>query len=75
MRSPEPPSTLLPTAAVAKLLDLHPQTLRLWRVRGGGPDYVKIGARVRYDLADVRTWIDLNKHASTAAAASKRGAR
>lgn len=32
------------------------QTLANWRASGKGPRFVKIGARVTYDVADVVAW-------------------
>jgi predicted DNA-binding transcriptional regulator AlpA len=34
--------------------------LRLRRMRGEGPPYIKIGRAVRYDIRDLDDW--LNKH-------------
>ncbi len=56
---------LLGTKDAAKLLGLAPQTLAIMRVEGGGPQYVKLGRRVLYDLADLSVWIEGNKRAST----------
>ena len=34
------------------------QTLQKWRLFGKGPVFLKIGASVRYDKADVDRWLD-----------------
>lgn len=39
--------------------------LELAAVRGDGPPMVRIGRSVRYRVADIRTWIDSHKVAST----------
>jgi len=44
----------------AKMLGVQEQTLRAWRVRGTGPDFVRYGGpkgRVRYTLEAIETWI------------------
>jgi predicted DNA-binding transcriptional regulator AlpA len=35
---------------------LSPRTLERWRWRGLGPQYLKVGGRVVYRLADIRAW-------------------
>ena len=52
----DPESMLLPAEA-ADFLGISPRTLEAWRVRGGGPPFVKIGARaVRYQRAGLITY-------------------
>jgi predicted DNA-binding transcriptional regulator AlpA len=49
---------LLRTEAVALLLNVSPQTLAIWRMKGLGPRFIKIGARaVRYRPEDVDDFI------------------
>lgn len=48
---------LMTTADVAKMSRLAVGTLEKFRLRGGGPDFVRIGASVRYRRADVLAWI------------------
>lgn len=44
---------------VAELTRLSVRTLQGLRHRGGGPRWVKLGARaVRYRLEDVQAWVD-----------------
>ena len=50
-------SDLLTTEDVAELLQLSPYSLMVWRSRGQGPAYVKVGRLVRYKRADVEAWI------------------
>ncbi|MEZ4315806.1 MAG: helix-turn-helix domain-containing protein [Polyangiaceae bacterium] len=54
------------TKEAASLLGFPPQTLRRWRVRGGGPPYAKIGGRVRYRHADLAAWIEGRVQKNTA---------
>jgi predicted DNA-binding transcriptional regulator AlpA len=41
-------STLLTEAQVAEKWGLSRKTLQAWRIKGGGPKYVKMGRSVRY---------------------------
>lgn len=45
----------LTTADLAKRWRLHAVTLRMWRQRGQGPRFTKVGGRVLYKLSDVIT--------------------
>ncbi len=40
----------------ADLLGLSKRTLQAWRVRGGGPPFLKLGRLVRYDAAMLWDW-------------------
>lgn len=51
----------------AEYLRLGVSTLNTYRVKGGGPPYIKMGATVRYDSEDLDAWIDLKKRMSTSA--------
>ena len=42
----------------AAALSVHPFTLKRWRMRGYGPQAVKVGGRLRYRLSDIRGWLD-----------------
>lgn len=61
--------TLLTTAEAAEYLRLRPQTLRLYRCRGGGPPYCRSGARPLYRLSDLLAWLDGRTWTSTSAEA------
>lgn len=41
----------------AKVLGVNVRTLANWRVRGYGPQYVKVGARVRYRGSDLEAYL------------------
>jgi predicted DNA-binding transcriptional regulator AlpA len=48
---------LLNQAAVAAILGVKPRTLEDWRLRGTGPDYIRISSRcVRYNPFAVAAW-------------------
>jgi hypothetical protein len=49
----------------AGMLGVSIAAMRAWRVRGGGPSYVKVGHLVRYRPADIKAFIDHNLRAST----------
>lgn len=42
----------LTTEEAAKFLDVKPNTLEIWRVRGYGPSFHKFGRNVRYHIID-----------------------
>lgn len=53
------PLQLLSTAKVAALLGLKPQSLRAMRLRGTGPEYIRIGGprgRACYTVSSVMAW-------------------
>ena len=49
-----PYHTKLTTEEAAAYLRLQPGTLEVWRCRGRGPKYQKMGRRVIYDIADIK---------------------
>ena len=62
---------LLNSAETAAILGIKLNTLEIWRIRGNGPTYVKLGsdsrAPVRYRRADVIAWIEQRLRSSTSA--------
>ncbi|MCH8824814.1 MAG: helix-turn-helix domain-containing protein [Planctomycetes bacterium] len=56
-----PVQLLLSTRAAAHALSLSPR--KLWSLTAGGKiPCVRIGRAVRYDLNDLREWIESHKH-------------
>ena len=62
------------SSAIPKLLNVNEAAERLGlsvsylnkaRLTGGGPAFIKIGARVAYDPADLVAWLDGQRHNST----------
>jgi hypothetical protein len=50
----------------AKLLGLSPRTLQGYRVKGGGPPFVKISHKVvRYKVSDLMDWVSSRKRKNT----------
>jgi hypothetical protein len=52
---------LVSTKELSKMWDMPESTLRYWRCAGIGPTYVKLGGRIKYDLADVEAYVRANK--------------
>lgn len=61
-------SAYLRTADAAKLLSLSEGTLANWRVRGDGPPFVKLGARIAYSPEQVIAWAESRRCRSTSEA-------
>jgi hypothetical protein len=49
----------------AEILGLKVSTLRRWRWAGCGPEYVKLGASVRYDPRALAEFVDAGRRSST----------
>jgi len=63
------PTLGLTTEQAAQSLALSRRTLEGWRVRGGGPAFVKLTRGVvRYRLEDLRTWLEERTVQNTAQA-------
>lgn len=50
---------------LAELLSVTTGQLAQMRYLGTGPEYVKVGTRVRYSPSDVRTWLDEQRRVRT----------
>jgi len=67
------PDQLLTEKEAAELICYSQRALQNWRVRGGGPQYVKVSARsIRYQRRDVMSWIEERKRQDTAQTVSYR---
>ncbi len=66
---------LLTSEQTAALLGLKPKCLDVWRLRGQGPTFIKLGTKkqspVRYKRSDVEGWLEANSFASTSAYSAK----
>lgn len=58
-------SAVLDTRAAADFLGVSARTLEGFRVRGGGPRFVKIGGAVRYRLASLEKYLRHQERTST----------
>ena len=56
---------LLTPAQTAQRLGVQMRTLEAWRLRGGGPKYIKVGRLVRYRERDVAEWLASRERTST----------
>jgi excisionase family DNA binding protein len=57
---------LLTTRQAARLLGFSPRALEGWRLRGGGPAFVRVSRRsVRYRRADLDRWAEERLRIST----------
>ena len=70
------PTPMLTTPQTARYLGVKPQTLRKWRLVGGGPPYTRLGdsprARAAYRMVDLDAWLAARTFVSTAAEAVAR---
>lgn len=54
----------------AEFLSYSVRALQNWRVRGGGPKYVKVSARsIRYRRRDLIAWVDARTFSNSTEAA------
>lgn len=65
-------TTLLNNEAAASALGISPVTLKIWRCKGKGPRFIKLGeskqAGVAYDPVEIDAWKAARTFASTSAA-------
>lgn len=62
---------LIKPAQLSALLRVSTKTLAMWRCKGKGPVFIKVGGRVMYPEDRVRSWLVENEARSTAQAQSK----
>lgn len=60
-----PREPLIDTDGAAELLRVSRRTIEAWRLRGGGPRFVRVGRAVRYRVRDIEDWIELGERTST----------
>lgn len=65
------PDAALSENQAAEFLGVSVRTLQAWRVRGGGPRYLKMGSSVRYQ----RRWLVAFQKAHTVGSTSESDAR
>jgi len=59
----------------ADYLGYSVRALQNWRVRGGGPRFVKVSARsIRYRRRDLRAWVEARLQSHTSEPAASRAA-
>lgn len=64
-------STVLTEAQLAERWYISKKTLQAWRLKGGGPEFVRIGSAIRYLLSAVSEYETNNTHSSTSSGAAK----
>jgi predicted DNA-binding transcriptional regulator AlpA len=62
---PRDPDVLLFGAEAAYLAGLSARTFEAFRLKGGGPSFVKLGRAVRYRRGDVLAWATAKLRRST----------
>ena len=65
MTEPISPKALINETEAARILGLSPKTLRRWRWAGKPPRFIRIGAAIRYDPADLAAFIEAGRRNST----------
>ena len=59
-------NNLLDQGEVADLLGIHPKTLGLWREKGIGPPWIRLGEKlIRYEVEGVRAWVESQREKAT----------
>ncbi|MEQ8268303.1 MAG: helix-turn-helix domain-containing protein [Parvibaculum sp.] len=62
---------LLNEHEAAEFLSYTTRALQNWRVRGGGPNYIKVSARsIRYRRRDLIAWVEERTYSNSSQAAS-----
>lgn len=61
----EAPARLLDDRDLEELTGIKRQTWAVWRMRGVGPVFLKIGRRCRYRPSDVEAFLAAREHTST----------
>lgn len=54
----KPPRAYLDTRGAADHLGLSTQQLELWRMKGGGPAFHRVGRKCLYAVEDLRAFMD-----------------
>lgn len=54
------PPPLLTQNELSEWLNLTPRTLEIWRLKGTGPSFRRIGKGVRYERDKVQDWLSNN---------------
>ncbi|MBN1356899.1 hypothetical protein JXA40_11615 [bacterium] len=69
------PKQLISTAQAAEMLGVRPQTMRIWRVKGCGPKYVRYGGtrgKVFYHPDEIQSWLVMRTYDSTSEESARR---
>jgi predicted DNA-binding transcriptional regulator AlpA len=66
----EPQSSLVKVRGASKVTGFSESQLNKLRVYGGGPEYIKIGKSVFYELSALHAWIAAHRRSSTSQSAA-----
>ncbi|MBI1821140.1 MAG: helix-turn-helix domain-containing protein [Nitrospirae bacterium] len=59
-------SELMSETEAAKFLNITPRCLQNWRLRGGGPQFIRYSRRcIRYRKVDLEVWLESRVMTST----------
>jgi predicted DNA-binding transcriptional regulator AlpA len=61
------------TSELAGELELAENTLRVWRVQGRGPKFLKLGSRVVYRRSDIEEWLSASTYHNTSEVGARGG--
>ncbi len=50
-------TAMLNTKEAAQYLRLSTKTLEAWRLKGRGPNFVRMGSRIAYRQTDLEAWV------------------
>jgi predicted DNA-binding transcriptional regulator AlpA len=64
MEQASPPDRLLSVGDLSGMLQVPVATIYQWRHRGEGPRPMRLGKYLRFDPADVASWIEARKACS-----------
>lgn len=64
---------LVNSDVAAEILNTTARNLRQMRYEGVGPNFIRDGARVKYDVDDLRRYIDERRHVPSVRAALQEG--
>lgn len=60
------PDQLIDEKQASQLMGISPRTLQGYRVKGGGPEFIKLNNKiVRYKISAIQNWINDNKKINT----------
>jgi hypothetical protein len=71
MKAGSIPHRKLNVCEAASYLALSKKTLEKYRSIGGGPAYLKLGAKVVYDIRDLDEWANSHRRISTSKPAER----
>lgn len=58
-------SQLLKPRELSEQINVAEGTLKYWRYMGEGPDFLRLGGRIRYNRADVERWLEKQRRVSS----------